>query len=176
MGTKKDDILNFAEREMRKGGFDAVSFRDVANAVGIKSASVHYHFPTKADLGQAVTKRYTDRFIDGLGAATNPQETVRARLERLSDAYLLSFQRERATCLCTVLGSVLTHLPEDTTAEVELFYDRLLVWVDEALAGAQTSLTPDSIVSALQGAMVLAIARDNEKPLLDARALLLSAL
>lgn len=174
--SKKEAILNFAEREMRRGGFDAVSFRDIAGAVGIKSASVHYHFPTKADLGQAVAKRYTDRFIKGLGPSSDPKDTTKDRIERLADAYLLSFQQERSTCLCTVLGSVLEHLPEETTGEIRSFYDRLLSWVAKALGNTPTSLTANSTVSTLQGAMVLAIARDNETPLRDARALLLSAL
>ena len=32
---------------MRRGGFHGFSFRDLAADVGIKSASVHYHFPIK---------------------------------------------------------------------------------------------------------------------------------
>lgn len=175
-GSKKDAILNIAEREMRRGGFDAVSFRDIANAVGIKSASVHYHFATKADLGQAVAKHYTERFVGGLGSANDPSEPAKSRIARLADAYLTSFRQERATCLCTVLGSVVSHLPDETTTEVLSFYDQLLAWVADALDGADTVLTPENIISALQGAMVLAIARDAEKPLLDARSLLLSAL
>ena len=54
---KAEEILEVAERHMRAGGFDAVSFRDIAAEVGIKSASVHYHFPQKADLGAAVVQR-----------------------------------------------------------------------------------------------------------------------
>ena len=65
--SKRDAILDIAEAMIRNAGFNAFSTRDVANAVGIKSASVHYHFPTKADMGVAVTERYTSRFLEQLG-------------------------------------------------------------------------------------------------------------
>jgi len=47
--TMKDKILDAAEKRVRGAGFSAMSFRDLASDVGIKSASVHYHFPTKPD-------------------------------------------------------------------------------------------------------------------------------
>ena len=61
------EILDAAERAIRDRGYNAVSFRDLAAAVGVKSASVHHHFPTKADLGAAVARRYAERFLDALG-------------------------------------------------------------------------------------------------------------
>lgn len=173
--TRSDQILDFAEAEMRKGGFDAVSFRDIASAIGIKSASVHYHFPTKVDLGTAVAHRYTERFIDGLGASDNENESARDRIERLADAYIGAYRTETSTCLCTVLGSVVTNLPEETATEVRIFYNRLLGWVRDALDGGPVTLTPEVVVSMLQGAMVLSIAQGNAKPLNDARALLVAS-
>jgi TetR/AcrR family transcriptional regulator, transcriptional repressor for nem operon len=53
-----DQLLDATERRMRAGGYHAVSFRDVAADVGIRSASVHHHFPQKADLGTALVRRY----------------------------------------------------------------------------------------------------------------------
>ena len=62
-----DRITAAAERGMREGGFHGFSFRDVAAAVGIKSASVHHHFPTKEDLGAAAARAYADRQMAALG-------------------------------------------------------------------------------------------------------------
>ncbi len=171
---RTEQILDFAERRMRKGGYGAVSFRDIAAAVGIKSASVHYHFPTKADLGKAVVERYTDRFVHGLGAPDAPEDTAADRIMRLADAYQAAYRQDLSTCLCTVLGAVATDLPPDTTTEVQGFYDRLLGWVDRALAGHETKLTSSTTVALLQGAMVLAIARNDPAPLEEARTILAS--
>src|ERR1700742_3561290 len=57
----KTTLMNAAETHMRVGGYGGFSFRDLAAAVGIKSFSVHYHFPTKEDLGAAVVRRWTGR-------------------------------------------------------------------------------------------------------------------
>ena len=168
----KEAILSFAERQMRKGGYDAVSFRDIASAVGIKSASVHYHFPTKADLGQAVTRRYRDHFIANLGSPDEASNGSKDRILHLADAYLGAFEADHATCLCAVLGSVVSHLPSETSSEVYAFYDRLLDWIETGLPTDNTYLTPETVISILQGAMVLSIARNTSKPLEDARRLL----
>lgn len=65
--TKKQPMLKAAENKVRLGGYSNFSFRELANEIGIKSASVHYHFPTKADLGAELAHQYTDAFIAVLG-------------------------------------------------------------------------------------------------------------
>src|SRR5260370_10442546 len=62
----KTAIMDAAERRMQLGGFGGFSFREIAADVGIKSSSVHYHFPTKEDLAAAVIRRWaaeTSEFI-----------------------------------------------------------------------------------------------------------------
>ena len=61
MRDMADAILDAAERRIRQGGFSGFSFREIAADVGVKSSSVHYHFPTKEALTAAVVHRYTDR-------------------------------------------------------------------------------------------------------------------
>jgi len=65
--NKKEALLNAAESKARLGGYSNFSFRELANEVGIKSASVHYHFPTKEDLGTELAKRYTEYFLHVIG-------------------------------------------------------------------------------------------------------------
>ena len=60
-------ILETTEEMVRQGGYNSFSFRNIASVVGIKSSSVHYYFNTKEDLGVAVTKFYTDKFLNALG-------------------------------------------------------------------------------------------------------------
>ena len=168
--NRSEQILDYAEQEMRKNGFDGVSFRDIATAIGIKSASVHYHYPTKADLSTAVTNRYAARFIEGLGCPDDPNETVQDRLTRLSDAYIDAYKTGASSCLCAVLGSVALHLPKSTSNEVRLFYTCLTDWVSTALIGSKARLDPALIIGMLQGAMVLSVALGQDKALQDAKA------
>ena len=55
--------MDLAEAHMRNGGYAGFSFRDLAAELGIKSASVHHHFPTKATMAAAVARRYAERFF-----------------------------------------------------------------------------------------------------------------
>ena len=167
--NRRDDILTFAEQEMRKGGFGAVSFRDIAVAVGIKSASVHYHFPTKADLGRAVVERYADRFVSALGSPDDPAENGADRLARLCDAYISAYRRDSANCLCAVFGSVSAQLPEKIVHQVTDFYGRLTDWIETALGDVSNGMTARVIISLLQGAMTLATVTSCEKPLMEAK-------
>ena len=78
--SKKDDLLKVAEVKVRQGGYNNFSFREIANEVGIKSASVHYHFPTKADLGAELAHQYTDAFLSALVMLTILKREVKTRL------------------------------------------------------------------------------------------------
>lgn len=173
---RKEQILDLAERAMRRGGLDAISHRDLASAIGIKSASVHYHFPTKTDLTNAVTARYTERFITSLGHPHEVGALARERIGFLCDGYVQAYRADTSTCLCAVLGSVASNLSPETAAEIETFYKALLNWIADALKGTDTLLTPNVVISLLQGAMVLAVATADEKPLAEAKAYLVSTL
>ena len=61
MTDVKIAIMDAAERRMQQGGFGGFSFREIAADVGIKSSSVHYHFPTKENLAAAVIRRWAER-------------------------------------------------------------------------------------------------------------------
>ena len=160
--AKAIEILDAAERHMRSGGFDAVSFRDLANEVGIKSASVHYHFPQKGDLGEAVVRRYTERFLATLGPADDPSEAIADRIKRLCEAYKTAVVKDGLVCLCSVLGAESPKLPNAVAEAVDAFFTRVLGWTEKALRperddAATSPLKASHIIASLQGAMILAL-------------------
>ena len=67
MNETSTQILDIAESMIRDGGYYGFSFRQIADRLSIKSASVHYHFPTKEALATSVAKRYTENFLEALG-------------------------------------------------------------------------------------------------------------
>ncbi len=154
---RREEILSVAETHMRAGGYDAISFRDIAAAIGIKSASVHYHFPQKADLGEAVVTRYAARVFAFLGRPDDPAETPELRLQRLCEVYAMALLEEQLNCLCCVLGAESRDLPDPVADAVSSFFTAMLEWTARALEGSH-SLQPAHVISALQGAMVLATA------------------
>lgn len=161
---KAVDILDAAERHMRGGGFDAVSFRDLAKEVGIKSASVHYHFPQKADLGEAVVHRYTGHVLAALGTPDDPSESIKTRIERLCAVYRSAVLDDGLVCLCCVLGAEQLKLPGQVADAVTAYFTKLLAWTNAALDleddadKSATGLDAGHIIASLQGAMILALA------------------
>lgn len=173
---KASEILDVAESHMRKGGFDAISFRDLATAVGVKSASVHYHFPQKSDLGQAVVARYRERVIRILGDPASSGSAVE-KLGMLFAVYTGALNDGDSVCLCCILGAEAHYLPEEVSKEVALFFQSLTDWTREALSmEISTANAADlsmHIISALQGAMVLSVALDNDSHLRNTQKMLL---
>ena len=84
-------LMDAAERHIRQSGYNAFSFRELAKEVGIKSSSVHYYFPTKADLAAAVARRYTDRFVAVL-QEKSPSARIQACKKAFREAYLTDGQ------------------------------------------------------------------------------------
>lgn len=163
--SKRDQILDIAERGYRQGGFAGLSFRDIAAALDMKSASVHYHFPHKEDLGKAVVERYTDNLLEALGAPDAAEETAADRLGRLVSAYRAAYAEGESSCLCAVLGSVSPQLPPAVQEAVNRYFTRLIKWTETALAGtkATSSINASHIISALQGAMILSVAMGDAR-------------
>lgn len=144
------------------GGYSNFSFREIAKAVGVKSSSVHYHFPTKDDLGSAIVQRYTDRFMEALG---DPTEflNVDEGLSRYVGLYRDSLVKDELMCLCGIMGAEIEALPPSVGNEAKKFFERNIGWLITLLSNAEPSIAPDRlrsrslhIISALEGAMILA--------------------
>ena len=63
-GSTRDQILGVARGLIETRSYLGFSFQDVANAVGIRKASLYHHFPTKEALGIAVIRQATQYFKD----------------------------------------------------------------------------------------------------------------
>jgi len=152
-----EKLLDEAESEMRQRGYHAVSFRDLAASLGIKSASVHYYFRQKEDLGVALVKRYREGFFDVLGErAAETHDPVRAFAEIYREALTGADQ----ICLCGMLGAESCGLPTVLSEEVAGFFRANIDWVADALPTSLSAIErkqrAEHIVSTLQGAMILA--------------------
>ena len=167
--TKREEILDVAEAMIRNVGFNGFSTRDVASAVGIKSASVHYHFPTKADMGAAVTERYTDRFLNELGDPRQFKDDAREVVALYVDTFRETLIRDDKLCLCAVLGAEIGGLPLEVGSHTRVFFARNLAWLKKALAESSKMSVPEAsafavhILAALEGGMILSKALDKEK-------------
>lgn len=160
--SKADEILDVAERMARQGGYGGFSFRDLASAVGIKSASVHYHFPTKVDLGVAMTQRYNDRFLASLGDPRDGRTPDQKRTAFVA-GFRAALIEENLMCLCGVLGAESASLPQPVANAAKAFFERTRDWLlaalesDPDLAEVETrEAAALELVARLEGAMIMA--------------------
>jgi len=170
MSKTREQLEDRAEHYIRSGGFNSFSFRDLARDLGIKSASVHYHFPTKSDLGTAVARRYNERFR----AALPDPETSNRTAEELLRHYIRMFHTEmiqaNQICLCAVLSVERAALSDEMQSSLQAFYALNLDWLTGVFSSNRTgSALPRSqahqracqVLATLQGALVGAWAMQN---------------
>lgn len=167
MPSTSDLILDAAEGRMRAGGYSDVSFRDLAADVSIKSASVHYHFPTKEVLGVALVRRYEERVRADLEANAGPEHPTGIRVARLVSIFQQAAEDKSAMCLCGLLGAESEILPAAVRKEVAGFFAWLLDWLTDAIGGDDAARTQAvTIITSLEGALIIA-KTTNEMDIFD---------
>ncbi len=168
---KAKEVLDAAEGFARTQGFNGFSFRDLAARVGIKSASVHYHFPTKGALGAALARRYTDRFLAAVGDPTDPRTAPAALLESYVGGFRRALVEDGQMCLCGMLGAEIDSLPAAVADEARIFFERNIDWLEAVFSRLDEPSAPGSTqarrralatLATLEGAMI--IARTLERP------------
>jgi TetR/AcrR family transcriptional repressor of nem operon len=178
-------ILDVAERLVQIRGFNAFSYADVAGELGLTNAALHYHFPSKAELGEALIARYSMRFM---GALTDIDESISNPLRKL-DAYTDLYAgvlRSQRMCLCGMLAADYETLSPGMQGAVADFFERNERWLAEVLKQGRDDGTlrfpgspldeARSIVSGLEGAMLIARSLGDIKRFKSAASHLLTAL
>lgn len=157
--TTAQAILDAAEARLCMVGYHGFSFRDLAGDVGIRSASVHYHFPTKEALVTRLTKRYRERFFAAMADAPPGTDRIIAYREAFRD--LLA--RKCAMCLCGLLGAESYGLPRTVRQEVRRFFEDATIHLAEGLQGEaeERRRHAAAILARLQGAVLLARAYED---------------
>jgi len=177
MGSDKaTEILNVARRLMMERGYNGFSFRDVAAEVGIKSASIHYHFPSKAELAEAAARDYREWCSRELANLSAPDAL--GLLSAYGDLFVAMLNDQRCVCLGGVLAVDAATLPSQVKTEVEKFFEAHHAWISEALRKGQEDgeikleIDPDAFattfVSSLEGAMIVARGIDRQEHLSEA--------
>lgn len=158
--------MDMAEMLIQTRGYNSFSYKDISEAIGIRNASIHHHFPSKTDLGVAVVKRYTQRFGEELRRFSSddslPTMTV---FERYLDPYRMLSDTRQRVCLCGSLAGEFLALPEEMRDQVNAFFAEHQSWLkaifERALERGEFTLpeTPDKtaklVLAALQGALLV---------------------
>ncbi|HLF21599.1 MAG TPA: TetR/AcrR family transcriptional regulator [Aestuariivirga sp.] len=158
-------ILDIAQQLVQTRGFNAFSYADIAEALHVTKASLHYHFTTKADLGVGLIERYDRRIeetlagIDRSGAGA--AEKIRAYVRIYSEVL-----RDDRMCMCGMLAAEFATLPKPMRSALDRYFDRNDQWLAAVLeegrrqgalkfSGSSADMA-QFLIGSLEGAMMLA--------------------
>jgi len=163
-------ILDVAERLVQRRGFNGISYANVAAELSITTASLHYHFSGKAELGEALIVRYAARFADALEEIDSCVSDAPAKLDAYANLYAEVLRRKRM-CLCGILAAEYETLPKPMCEAVMRFFDDNEIWLANVLAEGQSEETlsfdgspseaAQTILDGLEGAMLIARPYDD---------------
>lgn len=128
------DILRTARTLLVAGGYDSFSYADIGKMIGIRNASIHHHFPSKAELVQVLVKQYREEAAAGMAALSASVPDALAQLR----AYVGYWQRcisdgSAPLCICALLASQMPILPEAVALEVRTHFHALSAWLVQVL-------------------------------------------
>lgn len=138
---RKTALLDAAERAARARGYDGFSYADLARDVGIRTASIHYHFPTKADLSAALMRRYHESFEAICADIDANQTTGAGRIRALIERYRIAHDEARSVCLCVAFSINRESLSPDVVAQIGTFRTMMRTWISAAFKLGQADGT-----------------------------------
>lgn len=130
----KTALLDCAENAARARGYDGFSFADLAAGVGIRKASVHHHFPTKADLALALIERYTDRLIQDLATETAKASNGADRIGAYINLNRAAIDGGKRLCLCIAFSGGADGISGPVLAKLDAWYLAATRWLGESFA------------------------------------------
>jgi len=135
MKATREHIIRLADSLIRKRGFNAFSYSDIAAVLEIRNAAIHYHFPTKSLLGQAVIREELLRLGEyrrghaGLGGDL--------QLQHLVATFYHNSQRN-AVCLMGALTPEFATFDPDMQVVLQQLCTAIREWVADCLEDART--------------------------------------
>ena len=166
MSDTRETILALARTRAQAHGYNGLNFRDLAADVGIKSASLHYHFPTKADLGAAVAKRYWEDSGAALEVLWAETADPAACLQAYPGIFRKALENDNRMCMCGFMAAEYDDLPDAVKREVKAFADVHVAWLAKVLSATDASADAGAveqraraIFAAIGGAQLMARSR-----------------
>ena len=163
--TTAERILDAAEALVQTRGYNGFSYAHIAAGLGITKASLHYHFATKGDLGEALIARYVTRFVGSLAEIDAAEPEPRERLRRYAELYSGVLRGDRM-CLCGMLAAEYETLPPPMGDAIVGFFDANQAWLANVLEDGRADGTlsfdgdageaAQAILGGLEGAMLVA--------------------
>jgi len=171
--NSKRTILNLAEALLQDKGFNGFSYAHIANELGVKNAAIHYHFPSKEELGCAVIQRYRDRFQLWVKNARVKDLAPEKKLDWFFGIYTNMRADKGKVCLAGSLETEFNAIPDSLREQTQALTREMLAWLQATLdegreAGVfqfngEAAGKAALILSSLQGGLQMARALGTKK-------------
>jgi TetR/AcrR family transcriptional repressor of nem operon len=165
--NSREKILFAATKIAQAHGYNGLNFRDLAEDVGIKAASIYYYFPGKADLATAVAKRYWENAAAALETLLAESSAPASALRRYPETFRWALENENRMCLSGFMAAEYDDLPEAVKKEIQTFADVNVAWLSKVLSAAKVVSPKKSeararaIFAAVGGAQLMARSRSD---------------
>lgn len=150
--TTKENIIDKADQLIRDKGYNAFSFKDISNDIGIKTASIHYHFPTKSDLGVATIKEHIARYETLKEKVANESPLI--QLESFLAVHT-KIKHDNKVCIVGSLATDLNTLDQSIKEELKIFAKLVIDWLTEVLTEGKEQKIFDFQTSARTKALMI---------------------
>jgi len=129
--STREHLLNHAQALIRQQGYNGFSYRDLAERVGVKTASIHYHFPQKDDLLIEAINSYAAQEAAAM-QAIDAALPARERLTRYAALFLATPTDQ--ICLCGMLATDIASLSARASQAIQAFYRTHETWLAQVMA------------------------------------------
>jgi TetR/AcrR family transcriptional repressor of nem operon len=181
MKGNREKLEDNALNAVQIGGLKSLSFRTMAKEIGIKSSSVHYHFPDKSDLARALIERYSEEFFHALKDIGNKRWKLRRKIKAFIEIFE-SVAEQKKLCLCGMLAAELEQLDQSNRALLAEYFIGTEKWItnlldehrDEVKTDISSTVLARSMLSGLEGALLLDRVLDEKQRLKAQKELFMS--
>ena len=183
--STRELILDSAQALAQARGFNAFSYADIAAELGIKKASIHYHFPSKQNLEAELIERYAESFAKQLKSIESGLHTAEEQLSRYSKLYLDTLASGQI-CLAGMMASDVGALPEQLGPGLTGFFEEHISWLAKIMSQGKevgefnftgtAQAQAGAFLAALQGGLIVANAMGDASVFKRLRTTLLAQL
>jgi TetR/AcrR family transcriptional repressor of nem operon len=165
-GETRARIIDEAEYLIQTIGYDAFSFAQLEERIGIRKASIHHHFPSKTDLGLEIVKRFRLNCRTAFEQLDNRFPDPADRLRNYADLFIQAIENGGRMCLCGILAAGFSTLPAPLLKQLRSAAIEHEQWLEKSIQAGQLEnrIRPrssprtlaQSFFSSLEGGMLLA--------------------
>ncbi len=176
MKETAQQILDVAQDLVRCRGYSAFSYADISQQVGIRKASIHYHFPSKEALVKELVKRYHNTFQQKLKGIERSGSDPQKQLQMFVGLYRNGLS-DCQICLCGMLSAEIEVLSDAVQQEIRTFLSATHAWLEGVLATGkavgclQPRISPKTeaslLLATLQGAQLMARTAEDSEVMFD---------